>query len=232
MIPKPTNDCNWAYLAGPMTGTPFYNFLEFDRVKEAWNKEGWAIWSPADEDRERGFDPIKNPDIEPSEKFIKDAMRADLDAIQQVHAMVMLNWWEHSKGARAEYALARWRGIPVYDERGLIILDENYREEQLSHDPDPKASEGAKKCPMDLLPPEALRQTAYVLGHGASRYGAWNWREGGVKQTTYVAAIMRHLMAMHEGQWLDPDSDRPHIAHITASAMILLDADNQGKLTR
>ncbi|MFA6043400.1 MAG: dATP/dGTP diphosphohydrolase domain-containing protein [Phycisphaerales bacterium] len=96
--------------------------------------------------------------------------------------------------------------------------------------PDVKRAAGSTKCPLNLLPPEFLRQTAWALKHGADRYGAFNWRESGVRLDTYVAAIMRHLTSMAEGEWLDPDSGKPHAAHIAASSAILLDCDHLGKL--
>lgn len=36
---------------------------------------------------------------------------------------------------------------------------------------DPKGDAGSKKCPLDLLPPVALAETAWVLGLGARKYG-------------------------------------------------------------
>ena len=89
--------------------------------------------------------------------------------------------------------------------------------------PDVKKAAGSVKCPLQLLPASFLRKTAKVLGHGAAKYGAWNWRRSGVEQDTYIGAIMRHLMAMQDGEWLEPQSGLPHAAHIAASCAILID---------
>jgi hypothetical protein len=96
----------------------------------------------------------------------------------------------------------------------------------------PKQIEGDKKCPMQLLPPVALRNTAWVLKLGADKYGAWNWERDGIILDTYIGAILRHLMAMHDGEWLDGESGLPHAAHIAASGMILMDADSKRMLER
>ncbi len=93
----------------------------------------------------------------------------------------------------------------------------------------PKESEGMKKCPMQLLPPEFLIQTANVMGFGADRYGAWNFRETPIKLSTYQGAMMRHLVAIANGEDID-ESGFPHVAHIAASAAIILDAAKHGKL--
>jgi hypothetical protein len=98
------------------------------------------------------------------------------------------------------------------------------------HPNDPKGAAGAIKCPMHLLPAAALQETAWVHGFGAARYGPWNWRESKVNATTYVAAIMRHLDAWREGEDLDPESGRSHLAHIAASVNILLDSQTHGCL--
>lgn len=99
--------------------------------------------------------------------------------------------------------------------------------------PDPKKAAGEKKCPMHLLPPTAEELICEILGHGADKYGPFNWRlSDGLQMKTYVAAFRRHINAIARGEWLDPDSGKPHIAHIGAAACVLLDADSVGKLDR
>jgi Domain of unknown function (DUF5664) len=89
---------------------------------------------------------------------------------------------------------------------------------------DPKGEAGSKKCPLHLIPASAMEETAYVHKLGSDKYGEFNWRKTGVSANTYIAAIMRHLNAFREGEDLDPESGRSHIAHIAANANILLDA--------
>jgi hypothetical protein len=98
--------------------------------------------------------------------------------------------------------------------------------------PDVKKEAGASKPPLVLMPPAAERSICEVLGLGATKYGPWNWRLSHVETATYISAIKRHLAAIHEGEWLDPESGQPHIAHVGASACILLDADHNNCLTR
>lgn len=97
---------------------------------------------------------------------------------------------------------------------------------------DVKKAAGAKKAQLVLMPPIAEHYICEVLQSGAEKYGEWNWRISGVEVSTYISAIKRHLAAIHAGEWLDPESRKPHIAHIGASACILLDADNQNKLDK
>lgn len=95
---------------------------------------------------------------------------------------------------------------------------------------DPKGEAGNKKCPLGLIPPSAMEETAWVHRLGSEKYGPFNWRETGVCASTYIHAIMRHLNAWRDGKDLDPESGRTHLAHIACCCNILMDASACGKL--
>jgi hypothetical protein len=95
---------------------------------------------------------------------------------------------------------------------------------------DPKGAAGAKKPPMHLLPPNALIETAKAMGHGAAKYGAWNFIETTVCASTYVGALGRHWAAYARSEDIDPDSGLPHLALIAANCFVLLTAQQQGTL--
>lgn len=95
---------------------------------------------------------------------------------------------------------------------------------------DPKGAAGALKAPMHLLPPDALLETAKVMGFGAANYGAWNFIGANVCAHTYIAAIGRHWAAYARGEDIDPGSGLSHMAHIAANAFIVLTATQQGTL--
>ena len=97
---------------------------------------------------------------------------------------------------------------------------------------DVKKVAGSGKPQLCLMPPVFEEGVCGVLSHGAEKYGEWNWRETGVEMVTYVSAIKRHLAAIHRGEWIDPESGYPHIAHIGASCAIAMDADAFGLLKR
>ena len=94
----------------------------------------------------------------------------------------------------------------------------------------PKDLLGIKKAPLRLVPPALTIETAPVMALGAAKYGPYNWREYPVKLSVYLEAIQRHLLAVLDGQWLDPESGRPHLAHISACAGIIFDAKEIGNL--
>lgn len=210
------------YIAGPMTGYPEFNFPAFDAARDYLERD-WNVISPADMDRELGFDPAWD-DV--TAEFLRDAMRRDIDAVMHVDALYALAGWEQSKGASAEVALAKWRGIPVHYEEvpsGTPALVSPVGS-------DPKGAIGATKAPMWLLPPVALRAISWVHGLGNAKYGPWNWRKTRVCASTYISAIHRHLAAWHEREDNDEESGQSHLAHIGACVNILLDAMHHNKL--
>lgn len=103
------------------------------------------------------------------------------------------------------------------------------------HTPDetgenPKDRVGRTKPPLHLIPPAAEILEAVVMGLGANKYGAYNWRSSAVCATVYIAAARRHLAQWLDGQNDDPESGVSHLAHARACLGILLDAMATGNV--
>lgn len=246
------------YIAGPMTGYKDFNFAAFDKARNKLNDEGWTVVSPADIDRENGFDALKGDSVElVTKEFMRKAIRADLDALQRVDAIYMLEGWEKSKGARAEYHVAQWRGLDIVfqNHKAADGLGEDFLEKAIkkpneikvepyksnlvdiamqlhavTHPTDPKGEAGSKKAPMWLLPPFALEQQAWAHKEGQEKYLAYNWRSTKVCASTYISAILRHWGKFLNGQNLDEHSGAHHLGHIAANCNILMDAQDRGCL--
>jgi hypothetical protein len=90
------------YIAGPMTGYPLHNFPAFNAAMRVLTSQGHHVISPADLDDLFGHD-----------DNIDATIRRDFEAVMNVNAVYMLKGWEKSTGARAEHALAVWRGIEI-----------------------------------------------------------------------------------------------------------------------
>lgn len=80
------------------------------------------------------------------------------------------------------------------------------------------------KTQLQLLPPLSLELIALCMQEGAEKYGVANWRETGIHASDYIGAAMRHLQSWAGGEDIDPTSGRPHLAHLGACAMVMLDA--------
>lgn len=97
-------------------------------------------------------------------------------------------------------------------------------------DTNPKSAFGDTKISLVLCSPiaKAIWATAQFLG--LTKYGAWNWRVSGVRASTYISAIGRHLDAFVSGEENDPVDGTDHLGAIMASAAIIIDARAAGKL--
>lgn len=74
---------------------------------------------------------------------------------------------------------------------------------------------------MDLLDRLALEDVARVLGFGAEKYAAHNWRSG-LPTSRLIAAALRHTHAFNDGEDNDPESGLPHLAHAMCCLMFAL----------
>ena len=101
-----------AYIAGPMRGIKDFNFPAFDAVAKAARRNGYTIFSPAEHDRESGFDETQN-DLEGFD--LKAALRWDIEAILKSDEILLLPNWRASSGVAIELVVARAIGIPVYE---------------------------------------------------------------------------------------------------------------------
>ncbi len=121
------------YIAGKMRGVELFNFPAFDAAKELLSEQGWDVVSPADLDRDAGFDPSTLPgdhdwnDIEIEGFSLSEAVNRDLVALQTCDAIYLLRGWETSLGAKAEKALAEWIGVTVLYQESEDVLEEALR---------------------------------------------------------------------------------------------------------
>lgn len=98
-----------------------------------------------------------------------------------------------------------------------------------------KLSEGRKndsgKLRFSLVPQQALWAIVKVLEHGAAKYEEHNWRKVSNWRERYFNASMRHLAAWFRGEWSDPESGLPHLAHAGCCILFLLamELDERGE---
>lgn len=95
----------------------------------------------------------------------------------------------------------------------------------------PKDAIGDKKVPMWLCSAIAKAHWAAAQFAGLCKYGAWNWRVAGVRTSTYLSAMARHIERYTNGERLDPVDGTHHLGNIMACAAILLEAEYLNKLT-
>lgn len=97
------------------------------------------------------------------------------------------------------------------------------------HAENPKTKAGAAKPALiSVIPTAALLHLGEVMKLGATKYGAFNWRETKVPVETYMDAAMRHLLSYQDGEDTDPESGMSHLAHVMACMSIIIDATENG----
>lgn len=111
------------YLAGKMSGKPYFNFPAFFEAAKYLRTNGWEVFSPAECDIERAGEFWKecpNGSWEDLKKLsvpqinYRDCMRIDLNWIlDHADAIALMPCWEDSKGVKAEKALAECLGLEV-----------------------------------------------------------------------------------------------------------------------
>jgi hypothetical protein len=112
---------NKIYIAGPMQGIKDFNFPAFHDAAETWRVRGWEVFSPAERDIEAHGEAVANAPTGQLEEIkdtgfnLREALAADAQWIaREADAIFMLSGWENSKGAQAEWALARALGLDIF----------------------------------------------------------------------------------------------------------------------
>lgn len=111
------------YMSGPMRGITAFNFPAFDKAARQLREQGHTVFSPADADRQRGFEPAPDSTGNETDGFnLREALGADLAwIIEHADAVVTLDGWHNSKGALAEVATARALGLPVWPHNDVAL---------------------------------------------------------------------------------------------------------------
>lgn len=84
---------------------------------------------------------------------------------------------------------------------------------------------GGAKCDrgkpkISMVPLDAVAEIAKVMEFGATKYGVDNWKN--VDVVRYQDALLRHMMAIQNGEEFDVDSDLSHEAHLACNAIFIL----------
>lgn len=71
---------------------------------------------------------------------------------------------------------------------------------------------GKKPEAMGLIPPEALLELGRIYSMGAEKYDDHNYLKG-YDWSLSFSALLRHVLAAENGEWLDDESGLPHVMH-------------------
>lgn len=104
-----------------MRGYELFNFPAFDDACARAKALGHDPVSPADMDREMGFDGTQR--IEDFKFNLKAAIIRDIIAVAGCDAIALLTGWEKSSGAKVELAAAKFLGLKILDARDYTPMN-------------------------------------------------------------------------------------------------------------
>jgi nucleoside 2-deoxyribosyltransferase len=111
-------DVQTIYIAGPMSGYKNFNYDAFNAAAEVLREAGYRVLNPAEFDGGGQDDSFHN------------YMRKDLSIIiAEADALVCLQDWETSAGAKNEVTVARAIGVPVWDISTFASISNNPKDE-------------------------------------------------------------------------------------------------------
>jgi hypothetical protein len=113
-----------AYIAGPMTGLPDWNYPAFFEAADELKAYGFEVMNPAShngESLEEALHLVGTPE-NPNHPW-SFYMRRDIERLAHADLVCLLPRWQHSRGARIEVQVARSLGIPfaVFNQDGDLV---------------------------------------------------------------------------------------------------------------
>lgn len=120
-----------------------------------------------------------------------------------------------------------WRPITGYEwQRGPVWAGRDAD----SKPSNPKEAFGSLKVDTTVVPTPSIMWEALAMMDGGGKYGPHNYREMGVKISTYLAALDRHIKAFVEGEDVASDSNIYHLGHAKACIGIIIDGLVMGNI--
>lgn len=127
------------------------------------------------------------------------------------------------------HPLRRESDYPAIQEVLQEVFEDTVKSPDPSNNTNPKDVIGSSKLPLSLWSPLATAYGTIGLLNGM-KYGLGNYKASKVQMSIYLDAILRHTMAIIEGQENDPVDGVPHFSAILANVAIILEARACGTL--
>lgn len=99
------------FISGPMTGYEKYNFPKFDLYEKKLAKAGWSPVNPARISRR-----YKAVDVETNRKVFERMIEEQLVELRRCQAILLLDGWWDSVGAKRELSVALAMNLRVIPE--------------------------------------------------------------------------------------------------------------------
>ena len=105
-----------AYVAGPMSGVPFWNWPAFDEAAERWRNAGWEVINPVDAERDMGWNPPPDGSVGDISELEWDRIRRqNVVDVSRSDVIALLPGWQPSEGVTTrELPVAKIVGAELY----------------------------------------------------------------------------------------------------------------------
>ena len=239
------------YVAAAMRGRPEFGFPQIAAAVAEERAAGHEVFSPAERDREAGFDPTGltgNEDLTALGFDLREALAADLEWITTTaDAIRLVPGWERSTGVRAELAtgtalglLARehvtdeWRPAAEFLARVTGPALPSSGEVRVVSETG--GAKGQKLAQVSRIPARVLLELAEHFGKGVAKYptgpdGIDNWRHGYPYSLSFDAAL-RHLLTALGGEDVDEETGSKHVVAAAWHCLVLADRMNRPEMAR
>jgi hypothetical protein len=117
-----------------------------------------------------------------------------------------------------------------YKEDMTKRMGASLKEAMLDAQPDTskaKTDDGAKP-PLAMLPWAGIREVAHVQAYGHKKYGDFHNFRKGIEVSRNLSCAVRHISDFMDGQDLDSESGRNHLAHAACRLLFTLQNINDG----
>jgi hypothetical protein len=98
-------------------------------------------------------------------------------------------------------------------------------------DSNPKSAAATTRLDVSLFPQTAIAYGALGMTEGDYKYRGYNYRKDGVRVSTYISALNRHMFKFYNGEDADQTTGVPHLASMIACIAILIDGFVQENIT-
>lgn len=204
------------YISGPMSGIEDYNYNEFNKAEKFLYS--FTNVFPINPHlltytmlKDRGFN-ITDFEMISYDEYLE----YDINTIKEkATSLILIDGWNKSNGSRLELKAAQDKGIPIFELK-------NEKIEPLNTSVHIKSNSGKPRW--GKFPFKLAEGILRVLEHGAKKYDWDNWKnaktEDGIAE--YTDALMRHAIAMADGEIYDKDSGEMHVDCIGANVLFLV----------
>lgn len=77
------------------------------------------------------------------------------------------------------------------------------------------------KSRVGLIPAASLIEVGHVMAYGCVKYAEDSWQTVPEGKKRYLDALLRHTLAIMDGELRDPETNRLHAAHAACNALFL-----------